>query len=146
VIRLRGVKKQIDLRKELLKDNADAKELLKQSAALEKKLDELEGKLHNPKAKVTYDIFAARGGAMLYSQLTWLLGNLTDGDGPPTKAQVELADDLEKQLAGHLAAFDKLAREDVATLNAAAKKLGVPELYVPPAKKPDEAKKPPEKK
>ena len=146
VVRLRGVKKQIDLRKELLKDNADAKELLKQSAALEKKLDELEGKLHNPKAKVTYDIFAARGGAMLYSQLTWLLSNLTDGDGPPTKAQVELADDLEKQLTAHLAAFDKVVKEDVGTLNAAAKKLGVPELYVPPAKKPDEAKQPPEKK
>jgi hypothetical protein len=145
VIRLRGVKKQIDLRKELLKDDAGAKELLKLSAALEKKLDELEGKMHNPKAKITYDIFAARGGAMLYSQLTWLLSNLTDGDGPPTKAQVDLAADLEKELNGHLTAFDTLAREDVATLNAAAKKLGVPELYVPPAKKPEE-QKPAEKK
>jgi hypothetical protein len=83
---------------------------------------------------------------MLYSQLTWLLSNLTDGDGPPTKAQVELADVLEKELTGHLAAFDKLAKEDIDTLNAAAKKLGVPELYVPPAKKPAESKKPAEKK
>ena len=35
---------------------------------------------------------------MLYSQFAWLLANLTDGDGTPTKAQQELADDLEKQL------------------------------------------------
>ena len=132
--RIRALKKQIDLRGELLKDTDAAKDLLKDTAALAKKLDELEGKLHNPRAKISYDIFAARGGAMLYSQFIWLLSSVTDGDGPPTKAQLELADDLEKQLAGHLAAFDALAKNDIAKLNEAAKKLGVPELYVPPAK------------
>src|SRR5262249_8921069 len=145
VARIRALKRQIDLRQELLKDNPDAKDLLKQTKALEKKLDELEGKLHNPKAKIAYDIFAARGGAMLYSQFAWLLSNLTDSDGPPTKAQLELADELEKQLNAHLAAFDKLAKEDIAKLNAAARKLNVPELYVPPPKK-NEAPKPAEKK
>src|SRR5207237_255097 len=38
VLRLRAIKKQLDLRKELLKDNTDAKELLKESEALGKKL------------------------------------------------------------------------------------------------------------
>jgi photosystem II stability/assembly factor-like uncharacterized protein len=135
VARIRALKKQLDLRKDLLKDNADAKELLKLDAALAAKLDELEGKLHNPKAKVTYDIFAARGGAMLYSQLTWLLANLTDSDGAPTDAQLKLAADLRKQLDGHLAAFDKLVKEDVAKLDEKAKAVGVPGLYVPPEKK-----------
>ncbi|HEV3384385.1 MAG TPA: hypothetical protein VG097_06195, partial [Gemmata sp.] len=96
VARLRAVKKQLDLRKELLKDRDEAKDLLKQSETLEKKLDGIEEKLHNPKAKVTYDIFSYKGGAMLYSQLVWLLANLTDSDGEPTKAQHELADELEK--------------------------------------------------
>jgi hypothetical protein len=137
VHRIRAVKKQIDLRKELLKDRDDAKALLKQSEALAKKLDDLEGKLHNPKAKISYDIFAARGGAMLYSQLVWLLGNLTDGDGAPTKAQKELTDELGKELAGLLGQFDTIAKTDLAKLNADAKKLGVPELYLPPAKKTD---------
>jgi photosystem II stability/assembly factor-like uncharacterized protein len=135
VARIRAIKKQIALRKELLKDNPEAKELLKKTEALEKKLDELEGKLHNPKARIPYDIFAARGGAMLYSQFAWLLTTLTDADGPPTKAQLELADELEKELNGHVATFEKLVKEDVVKLNEEARKLNVPELYVPPAKK-----------
>ena len=107
----------------------------KQIEALEKKLDALEEKLHNARAKISYDIFAARGGAMLYSQFIWLLTSVTDGVGPPTKAQLELADDLEQQLAVYQSAFDALAKGDVAKLNESAKTLGVPELYVPPAKK-----------
>jgi photosystem II stability/assembly factor-like uncharacterized protein len=135
VLRIRAIKKQIDLRKELLKDNDDAKALLKQTDALVKKLDDLEGKLHNPKAKISYDIFAAKGGAMLYSQFAWLLTNLTEGDGAPTKSQKELADELEKELTGLLGQFDAIVKGDIGKLNAEAKKLGVPELYVPPAKK-----------
>ena len=134
VKQIRAVKKQIDLRKELLKENAEAKELLKQSESFGKKLDDLEGKLHNPKAKIGYDIFAARGGAMLYSQFTWLLNNICEADGAPTKAQRELADDLAKQLTGLLGTFDGLVKNDLAKLNEAAKKLGVPELYVPKPK------------
>lgn len=135
VARLRAVKKQIELRKDLLKDRDDAKELLKQSEALDKKLDGIEEKLHNPKAKISYDILAARGGAMLYSQFAWLIGNLTDSDGEPTKAQRELADELEKELADLSSQFESTAKNDVGKLNESAKKLGVPELYVPPAKK-----------
>ncbi len=134
VARIRAVVRQIDLRKDLLKGNDDAKGLLKQTDALAKKLNDLEGKLHNAKAKITYDIFSARGGAMLYSQLVWLLANLTDGDGEPTQAQAELAYELEKELAGLLGQFDEAVKTDLAKLNAAARKLGVPELYVPPAK------------
>jgi photosystem II stability/assembly factor-like uncharacterized protein len=144
VLRLRALQKQIALRKDLLKDNADAKQLVKDSEAFGKKLSTLEGKLHNPKAKITYDVFAARGGAMLYSQFTWLLNNVTDGDGAPTKAQQELAGDLEKQLAGHLAEFDTLTKE-VAKLNEVAKKLSVPELYVPPVREKKDDKEEKEK-
>lgn len=136
VARIRALKKQIGLRKELLKDRDDAKALLKQTEAFEKRLDDLEGKLHNPKAKISYDIFAARGGAMLYSQLAWLLNNLTEADGAPTAAQIELANDLGRQLAGLLGTFDRLVKGDLAKLNATAKALGVPELYVPPSKIP----------
>ena len=135
MLRLRAVKKQLDLRKELLKDDDKAKDLLKQSESLGKKLDGIEEKLHNPKAKIGYDIFAAKGGAMLYSQFAWLLANLNDADGEPTKAQRELAAELEKELAALVSQFEGVAKADVGKLNDAAKKLGVPELYVPPAKK-----------
>jgi hypothetical protein len=146
VVRLRAIKKQIDLRDDLLKDRADAKDLLKETAALNKKLDALEEKLHNPKAKISYDIFAQKGGAMLYSQLAWLLANLTDGDGAPTKPQRDLAADLQKELTELLSKFDALVTDDIGKLNAAAKKLSVPELYVPPpAKKPEVAPVPKKK-
>jgi hypothetical protein len=141
VARLRAVKKQVALRKELLKDRDEAKDLLKQSEALDKSLNEVEEKLHNPKAKISYDIFAARGGAMLYSQYAWLLSNLVDADGAPTKAQLELADDLGRQLAELVTKFEGVAKDNVGKLNDSARKLGVPELYVPPpAKKKEEAK------
>ena len=108
-----------------------------ETEAFSKKLTVLEEKLHNPKAKIVYDIFSAKGGAMLYSQFTWALGNITDGEGTPTKAQNDLVVDLAKQLAGYVVEFEKLATDDTAKLNEAAKKLGVPELYVPPVKKKD---------
>jgi len=41
--------------------------------------------------------------------------------------------------------FEDVAKGDVTRLNDAAKKLGVPELYVPPAKKKEEAKTTPKK-
>lgn len=135
VARLRAIKKQLALRKELLKDRDDAKELLKQSEALDKTLDGIEEKLHNPKAKIAYDIFAAKGGAMLYSQFAWLLANLIDADGRPTTAQQELADELEKQLTELVRQFEAAVKDDMGKLNEAAKKLGVPELYVPPPAK-----------
>ena len=69
-------------------------------AAFGKKLATLEEKLHNPKAKVVYDVFATKPGAMLYSQLTWLLGNVIDGDGEPTKAQLELESGLSTTRPG----------------------------------------------
>jgi photosystem II stability/assembly factor-like uncharacterized protein len=146
VNRLRAVKKQITLRKELLKDRDDAKDLLKQSEALDKSLNEIEEKLHNPKAKISYDIFAAKGGAMLYSQYAWLLSNLIDADGAPTKAQLELADDLEKQLTELVSRFDGVAKDSLGKLNEAARKLNVPELYVPPPAKKKEEAKPAEKR
>jgi photosystem II stability/assembly factor-like uncharacterized protein len=141
VLRIRALQKQIGLRKDLLKENDDAKQLLKDSVAFGKKLSKVEEKLHNPKAKIAYDVFAARGGAMLYSQLTWLLGNVTGGDGPPTKAMSDLAADLEKQLTARVGEFDKLVGGELKALNESAKKLSVPELYVPPVKEKEEATK-----
>jgi photosystem II stability/assembly factor-like uncharacterized protein len=134
VLRIRALQKQISLRKDLLRDNDEAKQLVKDSEAFGKKLSAIEEKLHNPKAKISYDVFAAKGGAMLYSQFTWLLGNVIDGDGPPTKAMTDLTIELEKQLNEYVAEFDKLAKDDLAKLNESARMLGVPELYLPPKK------------
>ncbi len=134
VIRLKAIQKQIKLRKDLFKDNVAAEQQAKAEEAFGKKLDALEEKLHNPKAKVVYDVFAAKPGAMLYSQLTWLLNNVTDGDGAPTKPQIEQQADLTKRLAGLLADFGKLTTDDLAKVNKGAGDAKLPGLFLPPAK------------
>ena len=143
VAKIRSLQKQLSLRKDLLKENDDAKQFLKDSEAFGKKLTALEEKLHNPKAKIVYDVFAAKGGAMLYSQLTWLLSNVCDGDGTPTKAMNEFSVDLEKTLNGYLGEFEKLQSDDFVKLNDAAKSLGVPGLYLPAIKKKEAVTQPP---
>ena len=134
VLRLRAIQKQIKLRKDLFKYNVAAEQQAKAEEAFGKKIDELEEKLHNPKAKVVYDVFAAKPGAMLYSQLTWLLNNVTDGDGAPTKPQIEQQAELTKRLAGLLGDFGKLTTDDLAKVNAGAEAAKLPALFLPPAK------------
>src|SRR5207248_78023 len=68
VNRLRSIRKQIQDRDAILGDDAKTKALIEAGKELLKKLDALEEKLHNPKAKVAYDILALKGGAKLYSQ------------------------------------------------------------------------------
>jgi len=145
VLRLRAILKQIKLRKDLFQDNDAAKTLLKDEEAFGKKLSELEEKLHNPKAKIVYDVFAAKPGAMLLSQLTWLLGNVSDGDGAPTKPQQELHAELTKRLTGLVADFAKLTADDLAKLNKNAEKAGLPTLFLPSPKAKKEEAKPPAK-
>jgi hypothetical protein len=135
VIQLKAVQQQIKLRADLFKDQDSLKALAEQEQTYAEKLFELEGKLHNPKAKVVYDVFAARGGAMLYSQLTWLLNNVVDGDGPPTTPQLELEAELAKVLADLKAEFGTLTTTDLNAINAEAQKLSVPGLYLPPVPK-----------
>jgi len=46
----------------------------------------VEEKLHNPKAEVTYDILAQKGGAKLYSQLATLLDWMATATGRSRRA------------------------------------------------------------
>lgn len=131
VNRLRAMRKQLAFRKELLGKDDTMKDLLKSSDDYGKKLAALEEKLHNPKAKIVYDIFSAKGGAMLYSQFSFVLSNATDGEGAPTKAMLEVEAELSKELDKLVAEFDTLVGADLKALNDAAAKLGVPPIYVP---------------
>jgi len=128
---LRAIRKQVTLHQEVLEKQAKAKAFLKQEKELAEKLDGLEAKLHNPKAKVTYDILAQKGGAKLYSQLSALLDFASEGDGPPTQGMKELAEDLEKELAEHADEFLRVRTEDVGKLNELAQKLKVPMIWIP---------------
>jgi photosystem II stability/assembly factor-like uncharacterized protein len=148
VSRLRTVRSQLTARNGLLKENTGAKEkldpspitasphssLMKSSEELISKIDALEGKLHNPKAEVFYDILAQKGGAQLYSKLIGLYAYTTDSDGSLTQGIQEVYQEQKSELDQDSAAFRGLL-EEVAKLNDEAKKLNLPGIIVPAAKK-----------
>jgi photosystem II stability/assembly factor-like uncharacterized protein len=134
VNRLRSVRKQLTERNELLKDDAKTETLVKDSKALITKLDALEEKLHNPKAEVTYDILAQKGGAQLYSQLTELFDLIKEGDGAPTQGLREEYAEQSAKLRKYADEFKELTSGDLAKLNEAAKKLEAPIVIVPAEK------------
>src|SRR5262249_27332358 len=134
VERLRTIRKQLTDRNELLKDNAAAKELVNASKELIKKLDALEEKLHNPKAQVSYDILAMKGGAKLYSQLVWLYNLLLESDGAPTQGLLEVHTEQSAELSKLEAEFVGVLNGDVSRNNQEAKKIDVPGVFVPGAK------------
>ncbi|HTU92319.1 MAG TPA: hypothetical protein VMF69_19715 [Gemmataceae bacterium] len=131
VDQIRRIKGQLVARNELLKDDSQARALVKASRELLPRLDALEEKLHNPKAKIPYDILAQKGGARLYSQLVWLFEMMKDSDGAPTQGVGELYEDQSDQLRKYQDEWGKLVAKELAALNEQAKKLDAPILLVP---------------
>ena len=88
--------------------------------------------MHNPEAKVVYDVLAGRnGGAKLYVQLSPLFSDIQSSDYPPTQGQLdEMRDDLAalNAVEADLAA---LRSGDVARLEAEAASLHLPRLILP---------------
>jgi photosystem II stability/assembly factor-like uncharacterized protein len=125
---LRSVKDQLGARAKALdsrKGEGEVADLLKAGAALADRIDALEDKLHNPKAEVTYDILAERGGARLYSRLSPLQMWTTIGDGAPTEGMKQVLAEYEKAIAPLERDAQALLAKDLADLNARAKALGV---------------------
>ena len=135
VAELRSVRRQIDLHQELLGNEPKAKAFLKREKAVALKIDALEAKLHNPRAKVTYDILAQKGGAKLYSQLSSLMSFATDGDGPPTQGQRQLFEEHERELTEAGAEWARVKTDDLAPLLELARKEKRPMIWLPPEKK-----------
>jgi hypothetical protein len=130
VEKLRSVRQQILARNELI-DGPKAAPLVEASKALVKKLDALEQKLHNPKARVSYDILAQKGGAQLYSQLVWLFELIKDADGEPTQGLREVYAEQAALLKKYEAQWQTIVKEDVRQLNDTARKLDLPGIIVP---------------
>jgi photosystem II stability/assembly factor-like uncharacterized protein len=141
VRRLRSIRGQLTARDELLKDQPRAQSLVQSSKDLIHKLDDLEAQLHNPKAEVSYDILAQRGGAKLYSKLIFLFDFLKDSDGAPTQGMREVHEEQSRELKELAEKFDKLLGSDLAKLNEAARGLEIPGILVP-EKAAEVAKKP----
>jgi photosystem II stability/assembly factor-like uncharacterized protein len=133
VNRIRSIKKQLLARHELLKGEPAAKTIDPLDVGLYRKLDALEEKLHNPRATVTYDILAQRGGAKLYSQLGALFEYLKEGCCAPTQGMREVYAEEASDLKRLGAEVDTLLAGEVAKLNEVAKGLAIPNIVVPAA-------------
>jgi hypothetical protein len=86
--------------------------------------------MHNPKAEVTYDILAMKGGAKLYSRLSATYSFVTEADGLPTQGVRDAYAEQKKELDGYDAQFQQLMTTDLASLNDAAKKQDLPVVVV----------------
>jgi hypothetical protein len=126
VTRLRDIARQARERAGSLKGEPKAAELVKASLELAAKSDALEGKLHNPKAEVVYDILAQQGGAKLYSRISPLFSWITDGDGAPTPGARQVYEEQRQELKGYEAELEALVDTDLAAVNRQAASLGVP--------------------
>ncbi|HVS36378.1 MAG TPA: hypothetical protein VMS17_12500 [Gemmataceae bacterium] len=143
VNQLRAVKKQLEDRDELLKDDDKAEDLVKASKELATKIDALDEKFQNPKAKVSYDILEQKGGAQLYSQLAFLFEAAKGADGaPPQGLRDEYADE-KKKLEQYEQEWKSLTEHELDKLNEEAKKGGYPIVIVPVEKKEKEEKEKP---
>jgi hypothetical protein len=131
VERLRSIRKQLNERNDLLKEDPRAAALIKASKEFITKLDDLEATLHNPKAQVTYDILAQKGGAKLYSQFAWLYELIRASDGAPTQGLKEVYADQNTELKKLGTEFDHLLAQDLSQLNEQARKIELPGIIVP---------------
>ena len=130
VNRIRSIRQQLDSLSELLKNNPQAARLIDSSKELTKKLDDLEAKLHNPKAEISYDIMAQPGGAMLYSKLASLLSTVQSSDSRPTQGMTEMYGEYRRQLDALTKNFQVLASGPVAEINQMARELKLPYILV----------------
>ncbi len=107
-----------------------AKDSTDQARKLIDRLDALENRLHNPKAEVTYDILAMKGGAKLYSLLASLYFTADESDGPVTQGMREVYASLAKDLAALDTEWSG-CRESLMRLNQAVAEAGIANVLVP---------------
>ncbi len=122
---------QLESRAGALKTQPNAADLVKAIADAVAKVNELEARMHNPTAEVTYDILAMRGGTRLYSRISPLIGFASGGDGMPTQGVREVFAAQKKELDAFEAEANAIYARDVAAINALAAKLGLSFVTVP---------------
>jgi len=132
VVKLRAVRDQLRGRSALLAKappSPAASAVSAQATALADKLDSIERRLHNPAAKVSYDILAR--GAQLYSRLSPLYSFATEGDGPPTQGLREVFAGQSAELKALEAELNEVFGPGLEALNRDAAQAGFGFVTVP---------------
>ncbi len=122
-----------DIAKRTAKNTA-ARDLHASAEALVKRCDEIERQMHNPEAKVVYDVLAGReGGAKLYSQLSSLYSDIQGSDFAPTQGQTGQLDENLAALSAIEAELRSMQDSELARLESQATSIGLPHVIVPDA-------------
>jgi hypothetical protein len=128
---LRTVREQVVARKALLAKGGPQDRIGTAADALVARIDALDGRMHNPKAEIVYDILAMKDGAHLYSRLSQFLDYAGSGDGPPTQGMREVHAAMRKELDDCAAEYDRIVGQDLAALNRLAGELGLTYVTAP---------------
>ncbi len=129
---VRAVRAQAaDIAKRTAKNTA-ARDLNASAEALVKRCDEIERQMHNPEAKVVYDVLAGReGGAKLYSQISNLYSDIQGSDFAPTQGQTGQLDENLEALAAIDAELRSIQGSELARLESQATAIGLPHVILP---------------
>ena len=108
-------------------------DLVALAATLVKRCEEIEARLHNPKAEVVYDILAQKGGAQLYSQISYLYSSSgsQSSDYPPPQGTRERLVTLDAEVASLNAEVQRMRGGEIARLEAALNAAGIPRILLP---------------
>jgi hypothetical protein len=120
------MRKQLEDVQKAYKEDASKVELLKQVAAMDKKLFDVESKLLEP-AQMTSDDKYFQQAYRVYMNLIWLNGEVGPGAGdvaggadfPPTDTSVSLMETIEKDLSGAKADYKRVMEQEVPAFNRA---------------------------
>jgi hypothetical protein len=113
-----------------LTGDARGTDLVPLARRLADRCTELEAELHNPNAKVVYDILAQRGGTRLHSNLVFLYASAMSGDGAPTQGEREVFAELERKIAELEAKLAEIQAGDLAELERQADALKLPHVLL----------------
>lgn len=117
-----------------LGDAAEHQSIVAAAAAVIADAERIEGELHNPEAKVVYDILRGPKGAQLYSQLAPLYSWSQDSDFAPSAAMLARWNELNAQLREREGAIAAMNAGSVARLEAAVSGARLPRLILPALK------------
>jgi photosystem II stability/assembly factor-like uncharacterized protein len=126
---VRSVRDQITVKRQALAGQDKAADWVKAADAVLARCDAIEGKLHNYKAQVDYDILAK--GAAIHSRMSPLLSNVVQGAGAPTQGMREVAGDLVKMLDAVDVEWRSVVTEDLPALAAKAAVIDAAGIVVP---------------
>ena len=122
------IRKQIHDLIELLKENKSDYSVLTAARKLDNKIVNVEGKYFQ-KILAEGDLKSFRAPVKLYSQLALLAGDIAgSADFPPTDQQIEVHDELKKELAAAQEQLNELISKDIDAFNTLLKEKNIPSI------------------